>query len=244
MTTVPPAERVHAVPGTANFRDVGGYAARDGARVARGRLFRADGIDALGDAGRAVLRELGLRTVIDLRQAIESEQHPDDLAGLELEHVLIPVMGELSTGRITDLGRLYLLLLQQRGERLTEAVRRLAVPGALPALYHCAAGKDRTGLVTALVLGLLGVDEEEIVADYALTGELLRGPKLDRIRRHAVEAGLDEQTIAVALDAPAEAMRLVLDHLREQHGGAREYLLAHGATERELDALVDVLLER
>ncbi len=244
MTTVPPAERVQAIPGTANFRDIGGYAARGGARVARGQLFRADGIDELGDAGRAALAGLGLRTVVDLREAIESEQHPDDLAGLELDHVRIPVLGELGTGHVVDLGRLYLLLLEERGDRLAEAVRRLAAPGALPALYHCAAGKDRTGLVTALVLGLLGVAEDEIVADYALTSDLLRGPKLDRIRGHAVEAGLDEQTIAVALDAPPAAMRVALDHLRERHGGVRAYLLAHGATEAELDALADALLER
>jgi len=235
-------DRVRAVPGTANFRDAGGYAASDGI-VAWGRLFRADGLADLGDAGRAALGPLGLRTVVDLREPVEAAQHPDDLAGLEAERVNLPILGEdLGDAHIADLGELYVELLDRRGARLTAAVRRLAADGALPAVVHCSAGKDRTGLVTALVLSLVGVAEDDVVADYALTGELLRGPRFEQIRQRAIEAGLDEQTIAVGLSAPPEAMRRALGHLREAHGGVRAYLLAHGATSDELDALRDALI--
>ncbi|EHN12140.1 protein tyrosine/serine phosphatase [Patulibacter medicamentivorans] len=229
--------RVAAVPGTANFRDFGGYDA-PGGRLARGRLFRADGLADLGAAGRAALADLGLRTVVDLREPVEREQHPDDLGDVAVRWHGVAILGELhGAGTLTDLGELYVELLDDRGAELTAAVRLLAGADALPAVVHCSAGKDRTGLVAALTLATLGVDDEEIVADYALTGQLLRGPRLDEIRRRAIEAGLDEQTIAVALDAPAEAMRRALTHLRQAHGGADAYLLAHGASARELDAL-------
>ncbi|WP_320671897.1 tyrosine-protein phosphatase [Patulibacter defluvii] len=235
--------RLMAAPGTANFRDFGGYATARGT-VARGRLFRADGLADLGPDGRDALAALGLRTVVDLREPVEREQHPDDLGDLAVRWQGVAVLGELGTAAVTDLGELYVELLDGRGWALTEAVRALAAPDALPAVVHCSAGKDRTGLVAALTLALLGVDEQEIVADYALTGVLLRGRRLAEIRRRAVEAGLDEQTIAVALDAPPAAMRRALDHVRRAHGGAEAYLRAHGATARELDALRAATLER
>ncbi|MGE4427795.1 MAG: tyrosine-protein phosphatase [Solirubrobacteraceae bacterium] len=242
--TAPTPRRRLDVPGTFNFRDVGGLSTADGP-VRSGTLFRSDGLAALGDEGRAAFAALGVRTVVDLRQALEVEQHPSALPEDGPERLHVPVFtGELGIDMeaLTDIGVLYRVLLDRCAEGLTAAVRRLAAPGALPALVHCAAGKDRTGMVIALSLSLAGVSDEQIVEDYSFTATLLTGDVRERLERQAIEAGLATQLLAVAMDAPAPAMAETLVHLREAHGGAEAYLLRGGASEEELDRLRDALV--
>ncbi|MCK9249507.1 MAG: tyrosine-protein phosphatase [Solirubrobacteraceae bacterium] len=244
--TAPAPRRRIAIPGTFNLRDVGGLSTAAGP-VRSGVLFRSDGLANLDDDGRAAFAALGVRTVVDLRQAREAEQHPSALPddGPERHHVpVFAVAGELGIDmdRLADIGVLYRALLDRCAEGLTAAVRRLAAPGALPALVHCAAGKDRTGMVVALSLSLAGVPDEQIVEDYSFTARLLSGDVRDRLEREAIEAGLATQLLAVAMDAPAPAMAETLTHLREAHGGAEAYLLRGGASEEELQRLRDALV--
>lgn len=231
------------IPGTFNSRDVGGLHAADGV-VRAGMLIRSDAPLALGDAGRDVLRGLRIATAVDLREPSERELDPADLDGLARATVSNPILGpDFELRPEITLEEVYLQIIEQRGDALAGAVRALARPGALPALVFCSAGKDRTGIVTALVLGTLGVSDEEVVADYARTEQNMNGEFRARIRARAEAAGITEQELAVKLGAPPALMWTTLGRIRSWHGGAAGYLRSHGMTDGELDELRGLLIE-
>ncbi len=226
------------IPGTFNSRDLGGIRA-DGGTLRRGVLIRSDAPLDLGEEGRASLRSLGLRTAVDLREPIEREQHPPALDGVVSEIVSRPILGDVAGLADATLKEIYMVLIDQRGDALAAAVAALDPP----ALVFCSAGKDRTGLVTALVLGAIGVDDADIVEDYHRTEANVRGAFRERLERHALATGLDEQQLAVKLGAPTDLMQMVLDRLRTERGGAAGYLRAHGVSEQHLINLRDALVE-
>ncbi|GAA2773345.1 tyrosine-protein phosphatase [Saccharopolyspora taberi] len=165
--------------GCFNFRDLGGHRAQDGSVVARGRLYRSDGLHRLTAAGRAAFDELGVVTVLDLRSKGEVEQKvwrpPPGWPG-RWRHV--PLREQTPDWSADDRAVLdqdgfavthYLDIVREGGGFLRTAVELLAEPGGLPAAFYCAAGKDRTGILSALVLRLVGVSAEAVVADYALS---------------------------------------------------------------------------
>jgi protein-tyrosine phosphatase len=231
------------IPTTFNSRDVGGRPARDGS-VRRGLLFRSDAPARLDEPGVAAVRALGIRTALDLRQPIERELDPVDTDGLELVVRHTPILGDdFDVIRGMSLEDVYFELLGRRGAALAAAVRALCEPGALPALVFCSAGKDRTGLVTALTLGALGVPPAEIVADYALTERAMDGGFREVIEQRAIAAGISEQEVAVKVGAPPELMRSVLEWIADHHGGVTGYLRDHGLTEDELEGLRLAMLE-
>jgi protein-tyrosine phosphatase len=169
--------RVLALDGCVNFRDLGGYRTRDGRRVRWRRLFRADGLNRLSEADRQLLTGLGVATVIDLRTVDEAAargRFPVDLVpvrylDLPLTDVL-PSAEELPSWREASyVASRYTEMVTAGGPALTLAIEALAGEGSLPAVFHCSAGKDRTGVLAALVLAFLGVPDETIVEDYVLS---------------------------------------------------------------------------
>ncbi|HWE33254.1 MAG TPA: tyrosine-protein phosphatase [Solirubrobacteraceae bacterium] len=231
------------LPGTFNSRDVGGLQARGGF-IRSGLLVRSDVPLALGDAGRELLRELRIATAVDLREPSERELDHADFDGLALATVSNPILGpDFDLRQEITLEEVYLQILERRGAPLASAVRALARPGALPALVFCSAGKDRTGIVTALVLGTLGVSDDEIVADYMRTEQNMTGAFRARVEARAAAAGISEQEVAVKLGAPPALMWTILGWLRSHCGGAAGYLRSHGMTELELDELRAQLIE-
>ena len=162
-----------------NFRDLGGYATADGRTTRWRTLFRADGLDRLTPADVEVLRPYGLRTVVDLRMAHEFEERgrfPVDSYPVTFHNISVldqtwdREQALASTLPAADfLHERYTEMLAEAGPRYADALRLLAAADALPAVFHCAAGKDRTGLLAMLVLGAVGVGHDDIVEDYALT---------------------------------------------------------------------------
>ena len=210
-----------------------------------GVVWRSDAPVELGAAGRSALRRMRVEVAVDLREPVERQLDPADPAGLPIRLEEQPILdGDLDDVRNLSLSELYLVLLETRGPAFASAIARLAGAAGAPALFFCSAGKDRTGLVAALLLDSVGVLPEEVVADYALTGENLRGPFRDAIEARARAAGLSEQELAVKIGAPAEAMWQVLDWLRDRHGGAAGYLRSHGLSAVELDSLSRHLVDR
>jgi protein-tyrosine phosphatase len=231
------------LPGTFNSRDLGGKPAAGGI-IRLGALIRSDAPIRLGEQGRAKLASLGLQTAIDLREPVERRLDPADLDGLGLELRHRPILGEdFDALRTMGLDEIYRELLESRGENLTAAVRVVSEPDAVPALFFCSAGKDRTGLVSALVLGALGVSDDNIVADYSRTEQNMRGGFRAAVEARAMAAGITEQEVAVKVGAPPALMRDVLAWLREHYGGAAGYLLHNGLTQAELEALRRQLVE-
>ncbi|WP_173924367.1 tyrosine-protein phosphatase [Agromyces sp. Marseille-P2726] len=234
------------VPGTYNFRDVGGLPALTG-RVREGVLFRSDGLHRLGEAGRAELRRLGVGRVIDLRDDNEASLMPDDLDGLDVEVLRLPVFegGGASQGaRGISLDALYHRIVTQHTSVVVGALREIAGARDQSVVVHCTAGKDRTGVVVALALSAVGVHRDAVVEDYArteanLAGEWLEG-MVELVGRYGVP---DSPELRVLMGgSPPEAIEGVLDDVERTYGSTRDYLLAAGLELSDLAALERLLI--
>ena len=242
-------QRVIDLAGCYNFRDLGGYPTVDGRRVRWQQLYRSDALHLLTAADVARLcRELRIGDVVDLRSSAEART--DGRGLLERESVRfhhLPLFdgalrsdGDERAAAYTLADR-YVLLADFAAEAIARVVTVLAcAPG--PAVYHCAAGKDRTGVISAVVLGTLGVRDEVIVADYAASQE-----NLDAIVERLM-ASDGYQTMLQALPpdtlhAEPATMVALLDRLRDKYGSVRGYAVAAGVSERTLDRMAERLLE-
>src|SRR5262249_12117531 len=240
-----PAPRHVGLEGPANFRDLGSHTAAGGRVVRTGRLYRSDSLASVSDADvRYIVDTLALRTAVDLRAGHEVDDHPHRPlvdAGVAVHHR--PIVDE--TRRRPDdtrvlprgLDEAYALMLERFGHRFAAVVELIADGDKHPVVFFCAGGKDRTGLVAALVLGALGVADAEIAADYALTAENLP-VLLERNRARAAARGVDpEVTEHELLVAEKATMLTVLARLRSEHGSVEGYLERHGLDAEAVTAL-------
>jgi protein-tyrosine phosphatase len=227
---------IDSVPGTYNFRDLGGLPAADGT-IRHGRLLRSDALTGLADDGFAALLELGVRTAVDLRENNERRLDPPTLAeGTVIHHRPIFANAfDLDDG--AGLPEIYAGILEHCGDRIAGVVDLLAQPGALPAVIFCSAGKDRTGLVSALTLSALGVPDDLVAEEYARTERVMHGAFREVLIERSRRAGYNTQELAVKLGSPASLMLETLAGLRERHGDAAGYLRDHGLSEQALDRL-------
>lgn len=227
-----------AVPGTFNFRDVGGYATQDGGSVATGRLYRADGLGRLGEPGVRLLRDLRIGSVIDLREEMEVRNIPDALDGLGARYTHLPLLGnryfpldeDIPDRIVLDphtLPSLYAATIETAGTRFVEVITHVAQEQDGAVVFHCSAGKDRTGLTAAFILTLLGVDRDTVIADYALTEEYLGEDFRAALRSHFSSAGISTVS-TMATEAKPQWLADVLDRLDHDHGGVEGYLADHG----------------
>ena len=240
-------ERLVALQGAVNFRDLGGYVAGGGLRTRWRRLFRADGLGELTEADLSVLRALGIRTVIDLRSGQELERGRFDVDAHPVAFHHFPFIEELPDAEAFErrpglLGAQYQEMLSDAGGQILAALQVLAAPDALPAVFHCTAGKDRTGVLSAIVLSLLGVDEPTVVADYALSGEAMGRLRAKLILKYPDGRDAIENLDEVFSADPAQ-MELLLDHLRERYGSVDEYVAGIGAGPGLIEGLRAGLLE-
>jgi protein-tyrosine phosphatase len=243
MTT----ERVIALEGAVNFRDLGGYATVDGRQTRWRVLFRADGLSELSETDFAIMRDLGIRTVVDLRSGYEVEQSRFDVAAHPADFHHFPFIDQLPDVETWDrqpglLGAQYKEMLDAAAPQIIGALSVLAAPEAQPAVFHCTAGKDRTGLLSALVLSLLGVPEETVVADYALSGEAM-----ERLRAKLILKYPDGKDVIADIDevfsAKPDNMVELLRYLRERYGSVTEYAATVGVPDALVARLRQTLLE-
>jgi hypothetical protein len=211
-------------------------------------MFRSDALHALTPGDVARLRdEIGLSTVVDLRSSAELRADGDGpLQRESIAHHHVPlfdgdaVRPEDRTAVVTLADR-YWLLAEYAKERIARVLTTLAACDG-PAVYHCAAGKDRTGVISAVVLGTLGVPDEVIVADYVATKENLDAiiERLMATKSYAtVLASLPPDT----LHAEADTMIAFLERIRTDYGDMRGYAQAAGVSADALEALVVRLVE-
>jgi protein-tyrosine phosphatase len=228
--------------GLANFRDLGGRPVDGGGEIRTGRLFRSDSLAYATQAdARRLVRELGVATVVDLRAAHEvAERGRGPLAHLGIGYLHVPIT-DVSSG--VDLSDHYVAMLAERGEPLAQMIRRLVAPGTLPAVVHCEVGCDRTGVVSATILGLVGVPDEVISADYELSAAALPAMN-ERWRRRITSDGqpLPDGYLDDTWDERAAAMERTVLAVRRRWGGwsgwAREYGLTDGDVARLRELLV------
>jgi protein-tyrosine phosphatase len=230
--------------GVFNLRDVGGYPA-DGGRAVRWRtLLRSDALHLLDPAGTAVLAGLGLHTIVDLRTAMEAGLAPSALGSLaasaRVQHISI-LTGDLEELPL-ELAAIYEYMIDHCGAAVAEAITVLAAAGGRPALVHCSAGKDRTGIVVALILALLGVPDEVIAADYALSATYLDPERTPAIGQLQASTGLGDDLSKPLLSSTPELILDVLARVRAGSGSVEGYLLDHGLRPADVSRLREALL--
>ena len=237
--------------GAHNVRDLGGLRAGSG-RTRDGVLLRSDALDQLSAADvERLVGDVGLAHVVDLRSATERIERgrgplgatpvrytevevigPDDLARRAEARAAAFAAGDPPAQVIAD-G--YVELLDLGASAFAAAFGAIAAPGGTPALVHCAIGKDRTGVLTALLLDAAGVARDEIVADYARTSDRM-APIIERWMVNNPSSGMSEQIAAFTATAAPETMDHVLTVLHDRWGGAAAYLVANGQPAAAADA--------
>jgi protein-tyrosine phosphatase len=234
-----------------NFRDLGGYPTLDGRETRWRKLFRADGLYRLTDEDARSVVGLGVRTVIDLRTNNELAtrgKFPVDDHDVAYHHLPIidATWGETATPEIEDVVEFlvwaYREMLADAAPRFADAMMLLADSSVLPAVFHCAAGKDRTGILSALVLGSLRVDSAIIAADYGLTQQAMQRLVV-WAREHQPElADLYATMPPRFAAADPRAMAVILADIEREHGSVRAYAQAIGVSEAALGRLEIELL--
>jgi protein-tyrosine phosphatase len=232
--------------GCVNIRDLGGHPTEDGRTTRFGAVVRADSIRELSDAGWAELLAYGVSRIVDLRFESELALDPPREVPVEVMHVpLLPDLDAPEWAEIDEVGdaapdassatrAVYLEFLERFRARVGEAITAVAEAPAGTVIVHCLGGKDRTGLVVALLLRLAGVGPQEIAEDYALSGPNLR--TMTDVWIAAAESDLERERRRRIGESPAAAMLGVLEELERRHGSVRDYLLAAGVAPERLDA--------
>jgi protein-tyrosine phosphatase len=223
--------------GTFNLRDVGGYPAAGGRTTRWRTLLRSDSLHLIDSGGAVVLAGYGLRTVIDLRTQAEADYAPQAPVGSAARTVRISLIGGDLSGLAPRLDVIYRYLIEQRGHEIAAAIGHLCGAGSVPALVHCSAGKDRTGIVIGLVLAVLGVPDEVIAADYALSSSYLNPRQTAAIGQVQASSRLGDRLTTDLLASPPGLILGVLAWARAAGGTVDGYLAAHGISRAELDAL-------
>lgn len=248
------------VEGAVNLRDLGGLPAGE-YRVRRGRVFRSGMMHAISPEGLERLAgQHGIRTIVDLRNQVELDQDGlSDFDAAGIRHIHLPVSASTAaTPDAQDVRAARMRAFMEGTRSWSEAYQAIvsycapayvrffetiAEPDSLAAVFHCSAGRDRTGIAAALLLEVLGVDDEKIVTDYHATGVHLQ-PHAHRYSRISVELGMTGDEIARLLMTNPAAMTEFLSHMRETHGGAERYLVTNGLDPAVLVEIRGQLLER
>jgi protein-tyrosine phosphatase len=241
-------ERLIELKGCLNFRDLGGYPTADGRRIRWRQLFRSDALHHLTDEDvRKLNDELGITDIVDLRSTAELRSDgrgPLAKERMRFHHLPLfdgDIIGRSDVADAFTLADRYFLLAEFAKAPIAKVLNTLSEASG-PAVYHCAAGKDRTGVISAVILGVLGVKHEIIVADYAATKQ-----NLDAIiERLMATKGYKTMLSALPPDtmhAEPETMIALLERVHEKYGSMREYAREAGVSEGTLQRLEARMLE-
>lgn len=234
--------------GLLNVRELGGHPTEDGNETRYDSIIRADSVRQLSDQGWAALVDYGVQTIIDLRT--DDELAADPPAELPVEVLHIPFFEtntedwknieaefEAITRSAADVQTatrdVYMVFLSHFDRNVAAAIRAIANAPEGGVVVHCAGGKDRTGLLTALLLHVAGVGIDEIAADYALSEERLR-PRHEEWFADA-ESEEELERLKRMAQTPAASIKGVFEELDRRYGGVEEYLRQAGLTDDELD---------
>ncbi|MBO6764871.1 tyrosine-protein phosphatase [Maricaulis sp.] len=257
------AERVLPLEGGRNFRDLGGYRTADGQSVKWGRLYRSGAMHELTAQDYQYLADLDIAVICDFRANSERAEEPTEWAGGPVEHIdwdyemdtsgfAAAFAGEMSPERsAAAMTEFYRQAPTEFAPRYAVMFERLAA-GDLPLAFHCTAGKDRTGVAAGLILTALGVPRETILADYAMSDDLVDYMAELREEREAIDpedpmafwAQLPEAVIAPFMASDPAYLQAALEQIEADHGSVEAYLLeALDVSEADLAAMRSELLE-
>ena len=225
--------------GARNLRDLGGYRTEDGRVTRKGLFFRSDSTARLTDEDIRAIRDAGVSLAVDLRSPSEAEHSPSRLRGvMGIDYRVVPLYDGIHSamfeGKLPDsLGEMYIELLEESKERMAELFRLfLAATGA--SLFHCAAGKDRTGVVAMLLLKLARVPDETVILDYSVTERYIE--EFTRLKIEELHSRGIFRPDDLMYSAP-ENMERLLSYLHTRYGDAESYLRSCGLDGEELAGL-------
>lgn len=238
-----------AIEGTHNIRDLGGYVTARGTMIPPRRFLRADCLHRLGPGGTEQLVNEGLRCVIDLRTKNEVATAPSFFASLAgVDYVNLPLFDDLSPAALANadaqhshpLVPFYISALDTRGAAVRDILTHIARVREGAVLFNCTAGKDRTGIIAALLLGLAGVSDDDIITDYVLTEQMIPDLVAEFLAISRDNGG-DVVRYATLLESPADTMAKMLSHIRAQYGSIEGYVHRIGLAREDLFRLTDQL---
>jgi protein-tyrosine phosphatase len=240
--------------GPSNFRDLGGYGSTDGRRVRWRRVFRSDALRLTEDDVLLLRDEVRLRTIVDLRAPFEYGHQEGGgkpayvvrLSAVGARRVSLPMVDETrvrrqATDRRPIAARRYLKMFEQGAEAFGAALRLIADAEQHPLVFHCAAGKDRTGILAAVLLGLLGVDDHTIVADYALS-QANMARALEKIRARPDAERILANRPPSTFEAPVDALVGFIEGVGGAYGGWEGAASRLGFGTADVERLRDALL--
>jgi protein-tyrosine phosphatase len=240
--------RLLAWEGCLNARDLGGYPTHDGREIRWGAITRADCLTPLTRAGRAAVVEHGVRSIVDLRTPQELEDHPNPFAqpgshGIVYTNVsFVDPAADLVPG-FTTLADSYKHMLDRFQPAVGAIMTAIAQAPEGGVLVHCMGGKDRTGVVSALLLDLAGVPRPIIGEDYALTAECLWPREEEWLENGPGERAERERELEKYAPRP-EVMLDMLEHVDTRYGGVEAYLLEAGVAAADIARIRDRLVAR
>lgn len=230
-----------------NARDLGGLPTCDGKETRWKAVIRSDIPNRLTDEGRRALLDYGVKTVIDLRSPQEVAKEPSVIVkghGSHLDYLHLPL--EKYYPHVSALirqaktrGEVYCIILDHYPDAVVEIMRAMVYAQQGGIVVHCHAGKDRTGIVAALLLSLVGVPAAIISADYAESQERL-WPLYEKSLAEAMDE--EDADFWTKPTATEEMMSMMLEHVETRYGGTEKYLLASGLSPEEIDRLKSRLL--
>ncbi|MBB3593676.1 protein-tyrosine phosphatase [Rhizobium sp. BK529] len=237
-------ERLIALTGARNVRDLGGYPAGNGGLTRWRSVLRGDALHALSAADIEALIAHGVTTVIDLRnpQELAREANPfTNDARVQYDNValfsaLAPVEMMAAQSPHFDMGDRYCQALDNCQPAIAKVLRTIAHAPEGIVLFHCTAGKDRTGIIAALMLAHAGVDDAVIIEDYALTGSIF-SPLLADLHARAVARGIPSNLADAVLASAPHSMARTLGHLARRYGGVDSYLTKIGLSQSDIASL-------
>ncbi|MEY2401621.1 MAG: protein-tyrosine phosphatase [Ilumatobacteraceae bacterium] len=235
--------------GTPNFRDLGGLATVDGRFTRHGVLFRSSALEELSSRDvRLLIDDIGLRTVIDLR-SVDDREIAQSLLDTPVRYINLPIsrggpttslerpMG--TDGRV-DMPRIYRMYIEKSAPAIGEIIAELT-SGATPALFHCAAGKDRTGVVAAILLSAVGVTRDAVIADFMETEPVL-ADIIAYLQRRPAYADVVLRFPPGTMDVDPKFMSDFLDDVERTYGGMSAWLTEHAGVSTESVARLEELL--
>jgi protein-tyrosine phosphatase len=237
-----------------NFRDLGGYKTNDGHEVTWRKLFRSGELQNMTTAdARKLKQEIGLVSVLDLRSNLEIEEQGLGFVGttgLKYHNISFIPDGGDREGNIrrylglANMGEFYLRLLRKKefSQLLIEALTIVANPVNHPLVFHCSAGKDRTGLLSAIVLSILGVDDEDIASDYFLTASHPH-KQYNQITSEMKKEGDAHGLPVFFWEVTPELMLRFLTKFKEEYGSTSQYLQKYGADSSLIPSLKQALIK-
>ncbi len=246
IVTSTPTSKPLPLTGTLNTRDLGGYLAADGKITQTHRCLRSDGLSKITAEDKQYLLAYGVRCVIDLRSSLECEMNPTVLEQEPtIAYTHFPLLDQvnllISGAAIPEsLDALYIGILSQNQDQLKGILEQIAVHDGETVLFNCSAGKDRTGLIAMLLLGVAGVSKRDIVADYALSqGYLADFFTEQKAQMQAFGFDIPESFFSSA----PENMENTLNWLDDTYGGIRPYVASLGLPDESIVKLERKLLE-